>query len=184
MNHSPNSLKVAEKRFLVMGQALDIDWFNGKRHRRLNLFEGWRADVWVHDAGHAIIFSNRTMAITELLTTMSHELPTDRVIWQRTPILEDFATIQPGGHLEYQVNYELETTDSSIFNYLSQELVLKSSINDLVWQGRSGNRLLINPVVRVHVEAGPRYLSVQTFHTFPQELSILRTQSLFEIQPS
>lgn len=181
MSQSPNSLKVAEKRFAVMAQALDVDWFNGRRHRRLNFFDNWRADVWIHDAGHAVIFSNRTMAITEILTSLSQELPTDRVIWQRTPIEEDFTTIQPGGHLEYQVNYELEVTEPTIFKYLSQELLMKSSMDDLVWQGRSQNRLMIDPLVRVHVEAGPHYLSVQTFHTFPQELSILRTQSLYEI---
>lgn len=167
-----------------MAQALDLDWFNGRRHRRIQLFEDWKADLWVHDAGHAVIFSNRNIALTEILTSMSQELPTEKVVWQRTPVLDDFTTIQPGGCLEYQVNFELETTEPSIFRFLTQELQMANSRDDLLWQGRSQNRFLEEPLVRIHFEVSPRGLSVQTFHTFPQELSILRTQSLFEIQSS
>ena len=124
MNLNSNSLKVAEKRLVVLGQALDADWFNGRKHRRLNLFQDWTADL----------------------------------------------------------NYELETADPPIFRYLSQELQLKPSPDDLVWQPNSKNRMKQSPIIKFHFEAGPSYLSVQTFHTFPEEFAILRTQSLFEVQ--
>ena len=183
MSHHSNSLKVAQKRLVVLGQALDADWFNGRRHRRLNLFDQWKADLWIHDSGHAVIFSNRKMALTEILISSDMELPKDRLIWERTPVEEDHATIHPGGELECQLNYELELTEPAIYRYLSQELLIKPSTQDLVWQGNSGHRFLNSPIVRVHVESGPGYLSVQTYHTFPQETAILRTQSLYEIQP-
>jgi hypothetical protein len=182
MNLNSNSLKVAEKRLVVLAQALDADWFNGRRHRRLNLFDGWSADLWIHETGHAVIFSNRKIALTEILINSDFQIPENRVIWQRVPLHEDFATIQPGGSIEYQLNYELETADPSIFRYLSQELQLKSSSDDLVWQPDPRNRMQQSPIVKVHIESGPQYLSVQTYHTFPQELAILRTQSLFELQ--
>ena len=181
MNLDSNSLKVAEKRLVVLAQALDADWFNGRRHRRLNLFHDWCADIWIHETGHAVIFSNRKIALTEMLINSELQIPENRVIWQRVPLLDDFATIQPGGSIEYQLNYELETADPSIFRYLSQELQLKPSFDDLVWQPNTRNRMFESPIVKVHVEAGPRYLSVQSYHTFPQELAILRTQSLFEL---
>lgn len=182
MNLNSNSLKVAEKRLVVLGQALDADWFNGRKHRRLNLFQDWTADLWIHETGHAVIFSNRKITLTEILINSDLQIPEDRVIWQRVPLQEDFATIQPGGSIEYQLNYELETADPPIFRYLSQELQLKPSPDDLVWQPNSKNRMKQSPIIKVHFEAGPSYLSVQTFHTFPEEFAILRTQSLFEVQ--
>lgn len=182
MSPRANSQKVTEKRVVIMTQALDADWFVGRRHRRLHLFDDWRADVWIHDSGHAVIFSNRRMAMTEILSSQELELPVDRVVWQRVPTSEDFATIQPGGSLQYQFNYELETTEPSIFRYLTQEMLVRPSPNDLVWQEIGSNRWTGSPLIRVHVSATSKFLAVQSFHTFPQELSILRTQSLFEIQ--
>lgn len=183
MSQYSRSVKAEEKRLVVMGQALDADWFNGRRHRRVNLFDQWRADLWIHECGHAVIFSNRKMALTEILIGSEMQVPKDRVIWQRTPVEEDFATIHPGGSLEYQLNYELEQADPAIFRYLAQELLIKPSTQDLVWQGGGGNRLQESPILRLHMEAGPNYMSVQTYQTFPAEHSILRTQSLFELQP-
>ena len=184
MSLHSNSLKAAEKRLVVLAQALDADWFNGRRHRRLNLFDQWKADIWIHETGHAVIFSNSRMALTEILIQSDLTIPENRVIWQRVPLNEDFATIQPGGSLEYQLNYELEITDPTIFRYLTHEMLLKPSPDDLIWQPHKHSRLQENSIIKVHVEAGHNFLSVQTFHTFPMELAILRTQSLFEIHVS
>jgi hypothetical protein len=181
MKHFSKSVKVSDNRLILLRQALHADWFNGRAHRRLNIFEGWNADIWIHETGHSVIFSNKTVVLTEILTDLSHELPQDRVIWQRTPLDEELTTIQPGGRLEYQINYELEMAEPAIFRFLSNEMLLKPTPHSLCWQRGGHHRLEENPIIRVNFDPGPGYLSVQTFHTFPNESAILRTQSLFEI---
>lgn len=172
---------VSGKRVVIMTRALDADWFDGRKHRRLQIFDDWRADIWVHDSGHAVIFSDSRMAFTEILSDADLELPKDRIIWQRSMSHEDFTMIQSGGSVRYQFNYEIEKTDKSIFRFLTQEMSVKPTPSDLVWQRNRGSRWSCSPIVRTHVEYAAKYLSIQTFHSFPEELSIIRTQSLFEL---
>lgn len=181
MKPQAKSNKVSEKRVVIMTRALDADWFDGRKHRRLQVFDDWRADIWVHDSGHAVIFSDSRMAVTEILSDSGLELPTDRIVWQTPMLQEDFTMIQSGGSVRYQFNYEVEKTESSIFRFLTQEMLVKPTPSDLVWQRNRGVRWAGVPIVRTHVEYASHYLSVQTFHSFPEELTILRTQSLFEI---
>jgi len=181
MGPQAKSNKVSENRVVIMTRALDADWFDGRKHRRLQMFDDWRADIWVHESGHAVIFTNQRMAFTEILSNHELELPRERIVWERNLSQEDFTMIQPGGSMRYQFNYEVEKTEPAIFRFLSQEMSLKPTPTDLYWQRSGGNRWSVTPIVRVHIDYASHYLSVQTFHSFPQELTILRTQSLFEI---
>lgn len=181
MKHFSRSLKVSDNRLILLRQALHADWFNARAHRRLNIFDGWHADIWIHETGHALIFSNKTVVLTEILTDHSQEMPKEKIIWQRTPLDEELTTIQPGGRLEYQINYELEMAEPAIFRFLSNEMLLKPTPHSLCWQRNGHHRLQESPIIRINFDPGPGYLSVQSFHTFPNELAILRTQSLFEI---
>jgi hypothetical protein len=181
MRPQAKSNKVSGRRVAIMTRVLDADWFDGRKHRRLQMFDDWRADVWVHDSGHAVIFSNQRMAFTEILSSQDLELPTDRIVWERVPDQEDFTMIQSGGSVRYQFNYEVEKTEPSIFRFLTHEMSMKPTPSDLVWRRSGGPRWSEMPISRIHVEYASHYLSVQTFHSFPQELTILRTQSLFEI---
>ena len=45
---------------------------------------------------------------------------------------------------------------------------------------RSGNRLGLSPLGVVIVQAVPSGLSATAFHTFPDELALIKTQSLIE----
>jgi hypothetical protein len=47
---------------------------------------------------------------------------------------------------------------------------------------RSSNRLAPPPLSHIQISARVTDLSVQSFHTFPDECAIVRTQSLFELK--
>ncbi len=46
---------------------------------------------------------------------------------------------------------------------------------------RASNRMSPEPISQIHIESRVSDLSIQSFHTFPEECAIVRTQSLFEI---
>jgi hypothetical protein len=70
-----------------------------------------------------------------------------------------------------------------VFAHLSDELILDPARGGLYHCFRAANRLAPAPISRVYVEARARGLSIQAFHTFPDERAIVRTQSLFELRP-
>ena len=78
----------------------------------------------------------------------------------------------------------MEQVDLEIFRHLCEEIKLDGSPNRLFHHFRSANRLAPAPISHVLITARVNDLSIQSFHTFPDECAIVRTQSLFELKPS
>ena len=88
----------------------------------------------------------------------------------------------PGGGVEYQTCFAAERIDAEVFAHLNAELTVDAGRGGLFSSGGGSNRLAPTPLSRLYVEARPRGLSVQAFHTFPDERAIVRTQALFEVR--
>ena len=63
-------------------------------------------------------------------------------------------------------------------------MTLEGSRESLFHRFRSTNRLAPPPISHIHIDARVGDLAIQSFHTFPDECAIVRTQSLFELKPS
>ena len=97
---------------------------------------------------------------------------------------ERTAHLRPGGLIEYQSCVDVERVDLEVFRHLCEEMTLDASRAGLFHRFRSANRLAPPPISHLHVDARANTLSIHSFHTFPDECAIVRTQSLFELNPS
>jgi len=86
--------------------------------------------------------------------------------------------------LEYHFAGQIDVVDFSIFTRVQMELELEASKAFLAFQFPATHRLLPGPLSLMQVEGNERMITVNTFHTFPDDLVILRTQSLFEFPPA
>jgi hypothetical protein len=93
---------------------------------------------------------------------------------------ERSAHLTPGGIIEYHSCLEVERADPEIFRHLDEEISLDAARESVVHRFRSGNRLAPQPISYIHIDAQISRLAIQSFHTFPDECAIVRTQSLFE----
>ena len=62
-------------------------------------------------------------------------------------------------------------------------MITDSSPHSLLHRFRTANRLLPAPLTHLHIEPRVQGLSVQSFHTFPDDALIVRSQSLYELVP-
>jgi len=87
-----------------------------------------------------------------------------------------------GGTLgvSYQVSFQVETLSPENFCTVHRELVAEGGKGGLVHAGSPNHRWALTPVSSIHVEAWGGGLSLSTFHTFPDECSVVKTQSLIE----
>lgn len=173
--------RVAVLTFQVFGRALHPDWFATRAHRRLSQ-TGWEADVRIVEGGHAIVWSSGPIRISEVLVGPETALPESGRLFQSNVRHERSTSLRPGQGVEYQTCFEVERVDPEVFAHLDAELALDPTKGALFHRFAPTSRLSPAPIVRVHVEPRPRGLSVQAFHTFPDELAIVRTQSLFEVR--
>jgi hypothetical protein len=183
MGVSSGRARVADLAFQVFNRALHPDWFTTRVYRRIP-HKRWEADIRIIEGGHAIIFGTGPIRLTEVLSGPETPLPEPGLLFRSAIRTERSASLQPGGILEYQTCFEVERVDPEVFRHLCEEMIAEGSQQSLVHRFGSSNRLAPPPLSHVHVQARIRGLSVQSFHTFPDECAIVRSQSLYELIPA
>jgi hypothetical protein len=171
--------RVADLMFQVFGRSLHPEWFSVKAHRRLSQ-AGWDADVRIIDGGHVIVWRSGSIRLTEVLAGPETALPEPGLLFHSSVRRERSTSLRPGGDCEYQSCFEAERIDPEVFAHLCDELSLDATRGGLFHRFATTNRLAPAPISHLCFEARARGLSVQAFHTFPDERAIVRTQSLFE----
>ena len=173
--------RVADLSFQLFDRTLHPDWFTARAHRRVG-HEGWEADVRIIEGGHVIHWRAGQTRLTEVLNDAGAMLPETGLLYQ-TPVRRDRAT-GPGlvAGLQYQACLDVERLDPEVFAHLTDEMSLDASRGDLFVRFAVSDRMAASPLSRIHLEVRPGGLSVQSFHTFPAERAIVRTQSLFELE--
>ena len=180
MGVSSGRARVADVAFRVFSRTLHPDWFSTRLYRRIAQAR-WEADVRIIEGGHAINFGAGPIRLTEVLSGPETLLPDPGLLFHSTVRHERTASLQPGGIVAYHACFEVERVDPEVFRHLNDEMVCDVSHHNLVHSFKSSNRLVPPPLAHLHVEARVRALSIQSFHTFPDECAIVRSQSLYEL---
>lgn len=175
--------RVADLVVQVFGRAVHPDWFAVREHRRLTR-TNWEADVRIIDGGHAVTWRSGPIRLTEVLSGPETPLPEPGLLYQSAVRFERSTSLRPGLEVCYQTCFETERVDAEVFAHLNDELTLDAGTGTLFHRFAPLNRMNPAPLSRIQVESRPRGLSVQAFHTFPDEQAIVRMVSLFECAPT
>jgi hypothetical protein len=173
--------RVADLSFRVFNRSLHPEWFTTRAFRRVD-HQLWGADLRIVEAGHVVHFHAGGIIVTETLSGPETVLPEPGLLFHSHLRNERSAHLRPGGILEYQSCLEVERVEVEVFRYLCEELALENQRDSLSYSFRSSNRLAPPPMSQIHIDARIRHLAIQSFHTFPDECAIVRTQSLFELK--
>jgi hypothetical protein len=172
---------VADLSFHVFNRALHPDWFATRAFRRIEQF-GWEVDLRIIEGGHSCLFHCGSDRLTEILSGPETVLPEPGLLFHSHLRRERSTLLRPSGTIEYQSCLEVERVDIAIFRHLCDEMTIDASESPLFHRFASCNRLLPPPISQIRISARIRDLSIQSFHTFPEECAIVRTQSLFELK--
>lgn len=80
----------------------------------------------------------------------------------------------------YQMCFQLETVAPELFWTFQQELCTDGGRNGLLHRFEAGSRMALGAVSWINLETRSKSLHVQAFHTFPDDLAIVKSQTLFE----
>jgi Protein of unknown function DUF2617 len=174
---------VADLAFRVYNRPLHPEWYSTCAFRRIE-FRGWKADVRIIECGHAAIFRSGSICLCEVLCGRETDLPETGLVFHSHLKHERSAALAPGGSVEYHACFEVEHVDPEVFRNLCEEAAGDSVKEGLFHTFRAPNRLSPAPVSHIHIDSTSRSLSIQVFHSFPDERAIVRTQSRYEIRPA
>lgn len=171
--------KVTDLVFQLYGRALHPELFETHATRT---FErgGYAAIVSITTTGHLITWRKDGLTLSEVATAANQPLPQKRRLISHRLAGERSERMECRGGISYQTCFQLETVAADVFWSFQQELAVEGSKRGLLHRFESGGRMALGAVSLITLETRARSLLVQCFHTYPDDLSIVKTQSLFE----
>ena len=84
--------------------------------------------------------------------------------------------------MQYMLNSSVETMSVNVFKQTQLDLIKKSNNGGMFAQFPQWNNGEFTPITFLDFEARQDSLNVSAWHTFPEQLSILKTQSILKPQ--
>lgn len=129
--------------------------------------------------GHVLEWHRKSEHFVEVTTTNDHELPDGQRI--ALPFQGERRGHCTQGQLRYQMSLQAEILPAEVFLHIHDELISDGASRGLLFHFAPHNRFALVPIGLIVLDPVPHGMSLSTFHTFPAECAILKTQSLFEI---
>jgi len=172
--------KAGELVFQVFGRPLHPELFEICSTRSLDR-GGYAATVSITGGGHVVTWRHEGLTLTEVATGAGQPLPQRRRLLSHRIASERSDRLQCRGGATYQTCFQLESIAPELFWSFQEEILTAGGRRGLLHHFEAGGRLSLGAVSWIDVETRPRSLLVQAFHTFPDDLAIVKSQSLFEI---
>jgi len=172
--------KAGELVFQLFGRGLHPELFETCRTRSIDR-GGYSVDLAITNGGHVITWRQGPTTLTEVATAADQPLPQRRRLLSHRIASERSDRVQCRGGATYQTCFQLESIPPELFWSFQEELVTAGSRRGLLHRFEAGGRLSLGAVSWIDLETRPRSLIVQAFHTFPDDLAIVKSQSLFEV---
>ncbi|HZZ79122.1 MAG TPA: DUF2617 family protein [Gemmataceae bacterium] len=172
--------RVADLVFQLFGKPLHPELFDILAVRKIER-ETYHARIWITRTGHVLTFENDDVLLTEVADA-------DQAFSERRRFLryamrgEHSGRFQCCNNILYQTSFQVETVPEEIFLHVHDEILADGAKRGFLHNFQPNHRLAVSPLGFVIADARPNCLMVSTFHTFPDENTIIKSQTLIEKQ--
>ncbi len=161
-------------------RSLHPELFNTVAEARLRC-DRFEARLRICDGGHVIEFHHNDDVFTDVVGSADQELPErGRCFGYHLRGSRDAAHTLSRG-LKYYCSAQVEVLDAEVFSEIDAELANDARTAFLSYRFPAAHRFSQPPLGLLQAELTAESLVVHAFHTFPDDLSVLRTQSLLEL---
>ena len=168
--------------FRLYGRPLHPELFDILAVRKLRR-EDYELSVWITRTGHVITWENEDVQLTEVAAASDQELPQKRRLLSYRLRGEHSGLLACPHGVTYQTAFQVETLQPEIFLHVHDEILADGGKRGLLHNFQPNHRLALAPLGFVTVEARAGCLFLSSFHTFPDEHTVVKTQSLIEKKP-
>ena len=172
--------KVAELVFQLYERPLHPELFEVYRTQTVSRGQ-YAAKIDITSCGHLVKWQYNGTTLTEVITSALHSLPQQRRLFSK-PLGGAYCKkidCSPGIH--YEVDFQIEQVEPELIWIFQQELAMDGERHGLLHQFDSSGRMALGAVSFIHLENRDNSLLIQAFHTFPDDYTIIKSQSRFTI---
>lgn len=144
----------------------------------------YTAQIQICDAGHILCFRHNGQTLCEITTSADHPLPQSRQVIARRLRGHRNESVEHDAGILYHVSFQVEQLEPAVFQHFHEELLVDSTRCRVAHHFSPSSRLCPAPLSFIQTEDRPDSLLIHTFHTFPDNCAVVKTQSLFEVHKS
>jgi len=172
--------QVSDLRFVVFNRALHPELFEIYHDHRI-VKEKYEAQVWVTGLSHVIGFYRGDAAIVEVIADASAMLPERGKLVSLRFRGERDEEFEHCEGIRYLTSFQVEQMSSRLYAKVHGDLAVTGADRGLFvpfpeWAGNA-----LTPFTYIDYESKVGQLHVFAYHAFPDEMTLIKTQSIFEI---
>jgi hypothetical protein len=165
--------------FQLYGRPLHPELFEILAHRKVQR-EDWELTLRITRTGHVITWENADVLLTEVAAAAEQELPQKRRLLSYKLRGEHSGNLTCAHGIKYQTTFQVETLQPDIFLQIHEEILADGEKRGLIHNFTPSHRVTLAPLGLIAVESRFNCLFLSTFHTFPEEHTVVKSQSLIE----
>jgi hypothetical protein len=148
--------------------------------------EQYEARIDITSAGHVVAWQYQGLTLTEVATSAHLPLPEKRRLLSCKLKGQRHDQVKCRGGARYEVAFQLEQVAPEVFWAYQRDLFSDSDLSDgeaegLLFKFDSSGRMALGALSYINIETRARTLTIQAFHTFPDDYAIVKSQSRFEV---
>jgi Protein of unknown function DUF2617 len=171
--------RVGDLVFQLYGRPLHPELFDILAWRKLQR-EDYELTLRITRTGHVITWENADVLLTEVAAAADQELPEKRRLLSYRLRGEHSGGLLCAHGISYQTTFQVETLAPEIFLQIHEEILADGEKRGLLHNFQPHHRLNVAPLGMIAVESRSSCLFLSTFHTFPEEHTVVKSQSLIE----
>ncbi len=172
---------VSSLRFLLFNRPLHPELFD-IYHDHHVAKSGYEARIWVTGCSHVIGFYREDASLVEVVAGADTELP------RRGRLLEcpfrgerAHERTRTGG-IKYMMNFQVESMSPMVYSKTHHDLARLGVQRGLfvpfpMWMTSAP----LTPFTFIDYQVKPNELHIFAYHAFPQDLTLIKTQTIFEL---
>lgn len=167
--------------FRAYGRELHPDLLCAHNSVRLAA-QDFELNVLLIPAGHALVFRTRSQVVTELISDRDEAHSGRGRLFEHGFRGTHGETVDFESGLRYDVCCSAEKSSLTVFLRQHEELAGDGAKATLFAEIPGTNRFSPGPLSLVRAEVCRKSVVVHAYHTFPDQLTVIKTQSLFELR--
>jgi hypothetical protein len=174
-------------------QAVDLHLFAFDRALHPELFRHYAdfrveqgryyADIWIVGLSHVVTVTTGQQSLTELLARDSEMIPTRGVISRFRLKGERDHERRTASGWGYMISTQVETMDEALYKSVHLDLLRHAERRGWFYPYEAWAEGEMTPFSYLDHEARDGEFHVHAFHAYPQERTLVKTQSIIELPP-
>ena len=171
--------RVSDLVFQLYGRPLHPELFEILALRKIQR-ENYELSVRITRTGHVLTWENPDVLLTEVATAADQPLPEGRRLLDYRLRGEHSGVLTCAHDVTYQMSFQVETLAPEIFLHVHDEILADGGKRGLLHNFQPNHRLAVAPLGYIDIETRPNCVFLSTFHTFPDENTVIKSQTLIE----